>query len=103
MLQAEYYAVERENNNSYPLFSWDQKSAGTGQGVPIQYTEPLKFRLGKPIPSKVKWVDYHKAPDPVISLPLARVLEKLDIYGIQLIPAKVRTPKIHFRSCTIIV
>jgi hypothetical protein len=96
MLQAEYYVVERENNDHYPLFALDQKSVRTGQGVPIEYTEPLKLRLRNPISSKFKWVDYHKAPDPVISLPLARVLEKLDIYGIQLIPAKVRNPKDPF-------
>lgn len=44
MLQDEYYVVERENNKNYPLFALDQKSVGTGQGVPIQYTEPLKLR-----------------------------------------------------------
>lgn len=92
MLQAEYYVVERENNNNYPLFSWDQKSAGSGQGVPIQYSEPLKLRLGEPLPKKPELVDYHKAPDPVISFPLAQILGKMDIYGIQLIPAKVRNP-----------
>jgi hypothetical protein len=98
MLQAEYYVVERENNNNYPLFALDQKSAGTGQGVPIQYTEPLKLRLRDPISPKFEWVDYHKAPEPIISFPLARILEKLDIYGIQLIPAKVRNPKDPFSA-----
>jgi hypothetical protein len=96
MLQAEYYVVERENNDKYPLFSWDQKSAGSGQGVPIQYSEPLKFRLGEPIPKKIEWADFHEAPDPIVSFPLARILEKLDIYGVQLIPAKVRNPKDPF-------
>ena len=93
MLKDEYYVVERENNDNYPLFALDQKSVGTGQGVPIQYTEPLKLRLRDPISPKFEWVDYHKAPEPVISFPLASLLEKLDIYGIQLIPAKVRNPK----------
>ncbi|MDZ7923889.1 MAG: hypothetical protein U5M23_07455 [Marinagarivorans sp.] len=37
-----------------------------------------------------------KPLNPVISFPLARILEKLDIYGIQLIPAKVRNPKDPF-------
>lgn len=96
MLQAEYYVIERENNNNYPLFALDQKSAGTGQGVPIQYTEPLKLRLRDPISPKFEWVDYHKAPEPIISFPLARILDKLDIYGIQLISAKVRNPKDPF-------
>lgn len=93
MLQEEYYVVECENNDNYPLFAFDQKSVGTGQGVPIQYTEPLKLRLRDPIAPKFEWVDHHKAPEPLISFPLARILEKLNIYGIQLIPAKVRNPK----------
>jgi len=96
MLQAEYYVVERENNNNYPLFSWDQSSGEFGLGRPIPCTEILKFRLGEPIPKKIEWADYHHAPQPVISFPLARILEKLDIYGIQLIPAKVRNPKDPF-------
>jgi hypothetical protein len=96
MLQAEYYVVERENNDNYPLFSWDQKENEYGLGVPVQYTEPLKFRLGDPISSKFEWVDFHEAPEPVISFTLARILEQLDIYGIQLIPAKVRNPKDPF-------
>ncbi|MES2674443.1 MAG: DUF1629 domain-containing protein [Pseudomonadota bacterium] len=96
MLQDEYYVVERENNNNYPLFALDQKSVGTGQGVPIQYTEPLNLRLRDPISAKFEWVDYHKAPEPVISYALAKILEQLCIYGIQLIPAKVRNPKDPF-------
>lgn len=93
MLQTEYYVVERENNDNYPLFSLDQKSVGTGQGVPIQYSEPLQFRLRNPISSKFKWVDYHIAPEPVISTDLASLLEKMVIYGIQLIPANVSNSK----------
>ncbi len=96
MLQAEYYVIESENYKPYPSFALDQKSVGTGQGVPIQYTEPLKLRFRDPIPSKFELVDFHEAPEPIISFPLARILEKLDIYGIQLIPAKVRNPKDPF-------
>lgn len=96
MLQAEYYVVERENNNNYPLFSWDQSSGDFGLGRPIQCEAPLNFRLGDPISPKFEWVDYHKAPQPVISFAMARILEKLDVYGIQLIPAKVRNPKDPF-------
>lgn len=96
MLQGEYYVVERTNNNNYPLFSWDQKSAETGQGVPITYSEPLKLRLGEPIPRKPEWTDFHEAPEPVISPLLAHALAPLDIYGIQLIPAKVRNPNEPF-------
>lgn len=96
MLQAEYYVIESETHKPYPLFSWDQSSGEFGLGRPIQSETPLKFRLGDPIPDKFELVDFHEAPQPVISFPLARILEKLDIYGIQLIPAKVRNPKDPF-------
>ncbi|MGN0920994.1 MAG: imm11 family protein [Cellvibrio sp.] len=96
MLQAEYYVVERENNDHYPLFSWDQKSGDFGLGKPVHHEGILEFRLGEPIPKKIEWADFHRAPQPVVSLALATALEKLDIYGIQLIPAKVRNPKDPF-------
>lgn len=98
MLQAEYYVVESENNDNYPMFSWDQSSGDYGLGKPIQYIEPLKFRLGDPISPKFEWVDFHEAPQPVISPLLARVLAPLDIYGIQLIPARVRNSKDPFSA-----
>ncbi|HWV15853.1 MAG TPA: DUF1629 domain-containing protein [Cellvibrio sp.] len=98
MLQTEYYVVERENNNNYPLFSWDQKENVYGLGLPVEYSEPLKFRVGEPFPPKLELVDFHETPEPVISFPLARILEQLDIYGIQLIPAKVRNPKDPFST-----
>lgn len=93
MLQAEYYVVESETHKPYPLFSWDQSSGDFGLGMPVQCNEVLKFRLGDPIPNKFELVDFHEAPQPVISFALARILGKLNIYGIQLIPAKVRNPK----------
>lgn len=96
MLQKEYYVVERENNDNYPLFSWDQTANEFGLGVPAQFTEPLKFELGDPLSPNFEWVDFHKAPEPVISLSLARILEKLKVFGIQLISAKVRNPKDPF-------
>lgn len=96
MLQTEYYVVERENNDQYPLFSWDQPENEYGLGIPVKYVEPLKFRLGEPIPNNPELVDFHEAPEPIISFALARILEKLNIYGVQLIPAKVRNSQDPF-------
>ncbi len=28
MLQAEYYIIARENNDNYPLVSWDESNVG---------------------------------------------------------------------------
>ncbi|MCP4491871.1 MAG: hypothetical protein GY820_31890 [Gammaproteobacteria bacterium] len=96
MLQDEYYVIDRANNDNYPLFSWDQLSGDFGMGRPVEFKESIKMRLGDPISPNFEWVDYHKAPAPVVSKRIADVLAPMDIYGIQLVQAKVRNPKDPF-------
>lgn len=96
MIADEYFVMERENNDDYPLFSWDQPSGEFGLGRPVTHTERLKFRLGEPISPNFQWADFHEAPAPVVSEKLFRVLVPLDIYGVQLVPAEVRDPKVPF-------
>ncbi len=93
MLQDEYYIIERENNDNYPLFAWDQSENEYNLGKPVEWTEPLKFRLGEPVPRKPEWVDYHELPNPVISKLVLDALLPLNLYGVQFVPAKVRNPK----------
>ncbi len=61
MLQDEYFVVERENNDNYPIFSWDQKSSVVKQNTtkPFNVGEPLKLRLGEPIPPNPEYTDFH--------------------------------------------
>lgn len=92
MLQDEYYVIARENNDHYPLFAWDQSKSGYNKGKPVEYTDPLKFRLGKPIPRNFEWVDYHSLPGSVISERILGALSPLDLYGVQFVPAKVSNP-----------
>ncbi len=93
MLQDEYFVIERENNDCYPLFSWDQTDSQYGRGEPVKSDKPLKFRLGEPINPGFEWVDYHKAPEPVISEKILDALLPLKLYGAEFVPAKVRNPK----------
>jgi hypothetical protein len=93
MFQDEYYIIERENNDNYPLLSWDESSGNFGLGKPVASNTPIKLRLGEPISPNFEWVDYHKLPDPVLSQRVADVLAPMNIYGIQLVPAKVRNPQ----------
>jgi hypothetical protein len=52
-------------------------------------TEPLKLRLGAPVPRSPVMVDYHSLPDPVIATRLKEALELLKLHGVQLLPADV--------------
>jgi len=96
MLQDEYYIIQRTNNDNYPLFSWDQFENEYGLGKPVEYQEPVKFRLGDPLSPNFEWVDYHVAPEPIVSKIIVDALLPLDLYGIQFVPAKVRNPKDPF-------
>ncbi len=96
MLQEEYYVIGRSNNDNYPLFSWDQLSGDFGMGRPVEFKEPVKFRLGSSASPNFEWVDYHSSPEPVISKRIVDALIPLDLYGVQLVPVKVRNPKDPF-------
>jgi len=96
MLQEEYYVLERENNDDYPLFSWNQKRGEFSMGKSVEFKNSIKLQLSEPISPNFEWVDYHSLPKPVISKQVANVLAPLDIYGIQLIPAEVSNPKDPF-------
>ncbi|MCP4485831.1 MAG: hypothetical protein GY820_00665 [Gammaproteobacteria bacterium] len=94
MLQDEYYVIERENNDNYPLVSWDESRGGFGLGKPVVYKGVIKLRLGEPISPNFEWVDYHSnSTNPVVSKIIIDALAPKDIYGIQLVPAKIRNPK----------
>lgn len=93
MLQDEYYVIERENNDNYPLFSWDQNSGEIGMGGPVKYDQPIKLALSDSISPSFEWVDYHSLPAPVISSALKNTLNELNLYGIQFIPALVHHAK----------
>ncbi len=93
MLQDEYYVIRREDDDNYPLFSWDQIETEYGLGKLVEYKEPVKFRLGSSASPNFEWVDYHSSPEPIVSKRIADVLAPMDVYGVQLIPAKVRNPK----------
>lgn len=91
MLQDEYYVLEANKDSC--LFSWDQKIGPFGLGKPVSAIEPIKVCLSKPIPNNPKFVDFHENPEPIFSQRVIDVLPPVDIYGIQLVPAKVRNPR----------
>ena len=89
MINQEYFVIERGGSNNYPLLEWDQSSGLFDKGKPVTVTEPIKLRLGAPVPAKPEMVDYHSLPEPVIGERIKNLLEPMNIYGIQLIPANI--------------
>jgi hypothetical protein len=76
MLQEEYYIVEREDNDDYPLLAWDEISSSIKRHptTSISIDEPLNFRLSEPVPNNPIFADFLKAPDPVVSEKFANLL-----------------------------
>lgn len=82
-----YFVVERANNNSYPLLSWDEPSFRRSEEV-VRST-PVRLRLGKPVPKKPQMVDFHVLPEPVVSKKICDVLVPMNLLDVQLVPAQV--------------
>ncbi|SHO57957.1 imm11 family protein [Vibrio quintilis] len=93
MPQNEYYIIERDDNDNYPLFAWDEPSGNFGLGRPIEIQGAVRLCLREPISPNFEWADFHKLPAPVFSQRIANMLTQMDIYGVQLVPAKVRNTK----------
>lgn len=95
-MQDQYFVVERENDDQHVLLEWAQDKGEYGLGRPLQYSGPVQFEVGEPIPKNIVWVDYHKAPEPVISQRLAETLTTLGMYGAELFPVEIRNPREPF-------
>jgi hypothetical protein len=91
-INEDYYVINRAGGSQYPLLEWDQRSGIFSKGLPVTVTEPIKLRLGAPVPKKPVMVDYHSLPEPVVGQKIFNVLNPLDIDGTQLHPADVKMP-----------
>lgn len=88
-MQTEYFVIMRAGPSSYPLLAWDEYRVGFGRPVPVDATRPAQLRLGDPVPRNPVMVDYHSLPTPVVSERFKGLLESLDLFGVQLVPADV--------------
>ncbi|MBI3187987.1 MAG: hypothetical protein HYZ31_09030 [Gammaproteobacteria bacterium] len=93
MQQDDYYVMESENNDDYPLFAWDQTSEDIIKGMPVNSVAPRRVRLSDPLSPGYKLVDYHVMPEPVLSTRFKNVIAMLNIPGIQLLPLILNLPK----------
>ncbi|NVJ28746.1 hypothetical protein HUW62_46895 [Myxococcus sp. AM011] len=91
-MQGDYFVISRANTPAHPLLEWDQDPWEFRRGTPVAATQPVRLRLGDPVPASPSMVDHHSLPDPVFSGRVKEVLERLAISGSQLVPADVRMP-----------
>jgi hypothetical protein len=89
-LQQDYFVLCRAGPNTYPLLGWDQSASAYRKGRPVPTLEPVKLRLGEPVPPRPVMVDYHGLPEPVVSTRVKDAMEPLGLEGAQLVPADVR-------------
>jgi len=90
----EYYLIDRENNDNYPLLEQDD-DCPSYQHIKeyIENPEIMEFYLGDPVPRKPQMVDYHSMPYSIVSEKIYNVLNNLKINGIQLIPSVITGKK----------
>ncbi len=92
----EYYLICSDDTRSVPLLMPDgnQDTMMLHGREPIDKPgRPMKLCFGHPLPAKPRMVDFHELPSSVFSKKIYDVLQPMNIYGLQLLPAVVRGKK----------
>lgn len=89
-MQNEYFVLMRARSQQHPLLTWDQEYLPFLRPAPVAVSEPVKLKLGEPIPPRPVMVDHHSLPSPVVSPRLKEVLEAAQLPGVQFVPADVQ-------------
>ncbi|WP_371877643.1 imm11 family protein [Pyxidicoccus parkwayensis] len=80
----------RGRSQEHPLLTWDESASPFRKGRPVQRSEPVRLRLGEPVPPKPRMVDHHILPAPVVSSRLKDCMEPPELQGVQWLAADVR-------------
>jgi len=89
-MQDDYCVLMRARSQQHPLLTWDQEYLHFLKPAPVVVHEPVKLKLGEPIPPRPVMVDHHSLPAPVVSTRVKEALEDVDLHGAQLVPADVQ-------------
>lgn len=92
----EYYLIDSDDTPSVPLLMPDknQSTMMLLRRYPIEPLEkPMELCFNPPVPAKPRMVDFHELPSPVFSRKIYDVLQPMNIYGLQLLPATIRGKK----------
>ena len=82
-MSMDYFVVTRAGSDRFPLLEWDEDGSAFYRGEPVAVTEPVKLRLGAPVPPDPVMVDYHSLPRPVVSTRVRDALEDLKLHGVR--------------------
>jgi hypothetical protein len=92
-INEEYFIPMRTQLLDAPILEWgdeeDDSPFFDGTPVPENMISPIALELGEPEPHKPRMVDYHPLPEFVASEKIKNVLEEINPFGIQLIPAEI--------------
>lgn len=89
----EYYLIDSDDTPSVPLLMADknQSTRILLDRKPVEpLNTPMKLCFNPPIPRNPRMVDFHELPSSVFSRKIKDVLQPLNIYGLQLLPATIR-------------
>ena len=86
----EYYRIFRGGDDNIPLLDQVDGYDYLDAEKPIEEPKLMLFELGDPVPRKPKMADYHSSPECIVSKRIFDVLQPLNIYGIQLLPARIK-------------
>lgn len=89
-MQDDYFVLLRARSQHHPLLSWDQGYLPFLRPKPVQVEEPVKLKLGEPVPPQPVMADFHSLPAPVVSTRLKEAFEAAALHGVQLVPADVQ-------------
>jgi hypothetical protein len=89
-MRHEYFVLLRARAQQHPLLAWGQSYRAFLKARPVEVLEPVKLRLGEPVPPRPVMVDHHSLPSPVVSSRVKEVLEAAQLQGVQLVPADVQ-------------
>ena len=86
----DYFVLERENIEVYPVISWGNTEMPAATALPDSTI--LELIWAEPIPENGIMVDYHGMPDAIISEKIKNILDKDNIKDIQLVSSTITAP-----------
>lgn len=86
----EYYKIGGSGGGDIPLLALMPKSPRyLYKSKYIENPVMMYYGFGDPVPLRPRLVDYHSAPHSIVSEKIYNVLEKMEIYGLQLLPTTI--------------